>query len=160
MLRKCCAVLSRSVVSSWFLCPWGFFRQEYWSGLPCLPPGDLHNPGIKPTSACILCLAGRILTHWATWEAPKCIVLTLIYNTLLLKNASHHLNVQPVIIIWRVLRWCWWLLTDQSGGCWILRWLWQSPDIKQQWSLLHWLTLFYEHFLCSLQCCLIIFHLQ
>ena len=27
--------------------PWGFFRQEYWSGLPCPPPGDLPNPGIK-----------------------------------------------------------------------------------------------------------------
>ena len=23
-------------------------RQEYWSGLPCSPPGDLPNPGIKP----------------------------------------------------------------------------------------------------------------
>ena len=31
------------------LCPWGFSRQEYWSGLPCSPPGDLPNPGIKPT---------------------------------------------------------------------------------------------------------------
>ena len=28
----------------------GFSRQEYWSGLPCLPPGDLPNPGIEPTS--------------------------------------------------------------------------------------------------------------
>ena len=26
----------------------GFFRQEYWSGLPCLPPGDPPNPGIEP----------------------------------------------------------------------------------------------------------------
>ena len=26
----------------------GFSRQEYWSGLPCLPPGDLPDPGIKP----------------------------------------------------------------------------------------------------------------
>ena len=25
-----------------------FSRQEYWSGLPCPPPGDLPNPGIKP----------------------------------------------------------------------------------------------------------------
>ena len=24
-----------------------FSRQEYWSGLPCPPPGDLPNPGIK-----------------------------------------------------------------------------------------------------------------
>ena len=28
----------------------GFSRQEYWSGLPCPPPGDLLNPGIKAVS--------------------------------------------------------------------------------------------------------------
>ena len=27
-----------------------FSRQEYWSGLPCLPPGDLSDPGIEPGS--------------------------------------------------------------------------------------------------------------
>ena len=27
-----------------------FLRQEYWSGLPCPPPGDLPNPGIEPRS--------------------------------------------------------------------------------------------------------------
>ena len=32
------------------LCPWGFSRQEYWSGLPCPPPGGLSNLGIKPRS--------------------------------------------------------------------------------------------------------------
>ena len=28
----------------------GFSRQEYWSGLPCPPPGDLPDPGIEPRS--------------------------------------------------------------------------------------------------------------
>ena len=28
----------------------GFPRQEYWSGLPSLPPGDLPDPGIEPGS--------------------------------------------------------------------------------------------------------------
>ena len=32
------------------LCPWGFSRQEYWSGLPCRPPGDLPNLGTEPRS--------------------------------------------------------------------------------------------------------------
>ena len=32
------------------LCPWGFSRQEYSSGLPYPPPGGLPNPGIKPRS--------------------------------------------------------------------------------------------------------------
>ena len=26
----------------------GFSRQEYWSGLPCLPPGDLSHSGTEP----------------------------------------------------------------------------------------------------------------
>ena len=28
--------------------PMGFSRQQYWSGLPCLPPRDLPDSGIKP----------------------------------------------------------------------------------------------------------------
>ena len=28
----------------------GFSRQGYWGQLPCPPPGDLPDPGIKPTS--------------------------------------------------------------------------------------------------------------
>ena len=28
----------------------GFSRQEYWSGLPFPPPGDLLDPGIEPAS--------------------------------------------------------------------------------------------------------------
>ena len=31
------------------LCPWGFSRREYWSGLPCPPPEDLSNPGTEPS---------------------------------------------------------------------------------------------------------------
>ena len=36
--------------TSKLLCPWGFSRQEYWNGLPCPPPEDLPNSGIKPKS--------------------------------------------------------------------------------------------------------------
>ena len=28
----------------------GASRQEYWSGLPCPPPGDLPDPGTEPTA--------------------------------------------------------------------------------------------------------------
>ena len=34
------------------------FAQEYWSGLPFPPPGDLPDPGIKPTSPESPALAG------------------------------------------------------------------------------------------------------
>ena len=31
----------------------GFSRQEYWSGLPFLSPGDLPDPGIEPGSSAL-----------------------------------------------------------------------------------------------------------
>ena len=31
----------------------GLSRQEYWSGLPCPPPGVLSDPGIKPESSAL-----------------------------------------------------------------------------------------------------------
>ena len=45
----------------------GFSRQEYWSGLPCSPPGDLPNPGIEPISLTSPALAGGFLTTSTTW---------------------------------------------------------------------------------------------
>ena len=74
----CVCVLShfsgvRHSVTLWtetvrLLCPWGFSRQEYWSGLSCPPPGDLHNPEIKPISLMSPALAGRFFTTSTTWE--------------------------------------------------------------------------------------------
>jgi len=49
----------------------GFFRQEYWSRLPCLTPGDLPNPGIKPVSLMSPALAGRFFINRAMREAQK-----------------------------------------------------------------------------------------
>ena len=38
----------------------GFYRQEYCSGLPCPPLGDLPNPGIESTFLMLLELAGSL----------------------------------------------------------------------------------------------------
>ena len=43
----------------------GFSRKEYWSGLPCPPPGDLPNPEIKPRSPALWADS----TIWATRES-------------------------------------------------------------------------------------------
>ena len=43
-----------------------FSRQEYWSGLPCPPLGDLPDPGIEPTFPA---LAGGFFITSASWEA-------------------------------------------------------------------------------------------
>ena len=47
----------------------GFSRQEYWSGLPYPPSGDLPDLGIKPASLISPALAGRFSTTSTTWEA-------------------------------------------------------------------------------------------
>ena len=61
-----------SAMSNLFATPWvvacqaplsmGFSRQEHWSGLPFLPPGDLPDPGMEPTSLAFPALAGRFFT--------------------------------------------------------------------------------------------------
>ena len=68
----------------------GFSRQEYWSGLPCPPPGDLPEPGIQAVclmSPALACLFSRgssqprdraqvshseagFFTVWATGKPP------------------------------------------------------------------------------------------
>ena len=62
-----------------FVTPWtvarqaplstGFPRQEYWSGLPCPPPGDLPDPGIEPSSPSSPALARGFFAASATREA-------------------------------------------------------------------------------------------
>ena len=47
----------------------GFFRQEYWNGLPFPSPGLLPDPGIEVTSLMSPALAGRFFTTSAIWEA-------------------------------------------------------------------------------------------
>ena len=69
-LSFCLYVLSCSVIS---VSPWtvacqaslsmGFYRQEYSSGLPLPPPGDLHKPGIEPPISCVSQLGRQILNH-------------------------------------------------------------------------------------------------
>ena len=49
----------------------GFSRQEYWSGLPCPPPGNLPDPGVKPVSLTSPALAGRFFITSTTWEASS-----------------------------------------------------------------------------------------
>ena len=48
-----------------------FSRQEYWNGLPCPPPQNLPNPGVKSGSLTSPALAGRFFTTRATPEAHK-----------------------------------------------------------------------------------------
>ena len=75
-----CAVLSRFsrvqlCAISWTVAhqaplSMGFSRQKYWSGSPCPPPGDLPDPGIKPTSHAS-CIGRQFLYHQCHLRSPQ-----------------------------------------------------------------------------------------
>ena len=54
-----------------------FSRKEYWSGLPCPPPGDLPDPGIAPRSLTLqvdslLAEPHTILYFWLAFRDSPC----------------------------------------------------------------------------------------
>ena len=83
-------MLSHLVVSDSFESPWtvacqtplsmGFSRQEYWSGLPFLIPGDLPDPRIEPMSSVSPALAGKFFT---TEPHGKPYIRTLRHHTIM-----------------------------------------------------------------------------
>ena len=74
----------------------GFSREEYWSGLPCPPPGDLPNPGIKPRSPVLQAdsLSSEPLgksTMWINLEnivliEKKKVTIHRLYNSISIKG--------------------------------------------------------------------------
>ena len=48
----------------------GSSEQEYWTGLPCPPAGDLPDPGIEPASLVSPALTGGLFTT----ESPESII--------------------------------------------------------------------------------------
>ena len=61
--------MSYSVVSDSFVTPWtvgssvhGIFQARILGWVAISPPGDLPDPGVKPTSLCLLHFAGGFFT--------------------------------------------------------------------------------------------------
>ena len=75
----------------------GFSRQEYWSGLPFPPPGDLPYPGIKSVSLTSPALADRFFTTRATWEAP-----TLKYQTETIQFLGPQVSVFKYLYVFKI----------------------------------------------------------
>ena len=69
-----------------------FSREEYWSGLPCSPPGDLSNPRIEPMSLMSPALASGFFNTSATSEAQSASVACIPNHSPVLPSSS--------IIVW------------------------------------------------------------
>ena len=60
----------------------GFSRQEYWSGLLFPNPGDLPDPGVKPTSPVSPALAGGVFTTSTTWVVLSYLSICILFPIL------------------------------------------------------------------------------
>ena len=68
-----------------------FFRQKYWSGLSCLLPGDLPDPGLKLAALMSPALAGGFFTSSATWETCICVYSDSNYG-------KYSLKITPLVL--------------------------------------------------------------
>ena len=88
----------------------GFSKQEYWSGFPCLLPGDRPNPGTEPASLMSHASTGRCFTSSATlvtWPIFSCMLSTFSVKFLILLIivffqilGFDHFNIQCHIWLW------------------------------------------------------------
>ena len=77
---KLCPILydPKGLEPARFPCPWGFFRQEYWSGLPFPSPGDFPRSGMEPKSPA---LAGASFTTEPPRKPPNICIHSHNYDT-------------------------------------------------------------------------------
>ena len=66
LLQLCLTLVVPWTLAHQALLSMEFSRQEYWSGLPCPPPGDLLDPEIQLTPLFPPELAGRFFTTSTT----------------------------------------------------------------------------------------------
>ena len=69
-LQSCLTLSTLWIIACQVPLSMGFSRQEYWSGLPCPPPGDLPEPGIESTSLNVFCTGKQVLYQLAPPRKP------------------------------------------------------------------------------------------
>ena len=120
----------------------GFSRQEYWSGLPCPPPGDLPDRRVKPVPLLSPVLqADSLPTEPLGKPTTKSLLLLLILNFFffaVLSLAVHRLSLLVVNGGYSSL-WCvgfslWSCCGAQALGEWALVVVVQALLLCRMWS--------------------------
>ena len=93
----------------------GFFRQEYWNGLPFPSPGYLPNPGIELMSPTLQ--ADSLLSESSVkWNKTNLIMIFFIVGSgwILVQNFCIHVHEEDwPVVLFLVLLWSVWV----SGLC-------------------------------------------
>ena len=122
----------------------GFYRQEYWSGLPCHPPGNLPKPGIDLESLRSPALAGRFFvlfcfTTSATWEPLIYVIYVYMWGSpcgSVLKNLPAMYEPQDTWVVSWVGNFPWrWHGCPYQHSC-----LENPMDREAWWAIVHEVT--------------------
>ena len=116
----------------------GFSRQEYWSGLPSTPPGDLPDPGIEPVFFMSPAWASRFFTTSATWDSlllPRYAVL-LYFQALTVPSPPNAFPCLTNLYSFSISFSLWWFILCQLNwimGCLFVKHesvsrMWKSPS--------------------------------
>ena len=73
----------------------GFSKQEYWSGLPCPPPGDLPDPGLKPVSPALHVESLPLFHQGSPTQHCKSTILQKIFDWVVLQSLSQPVPSSP-----------------------------------------------------------------
>ena len=76
LLQSCPTLCDPMDLARQVLLSMGISRQEYWSGLPCPPPGDRPNPGIESMSSVSHALQADSLSAELPRDAPMGKIMT------------------------------------------------------------------------------------
>ena len=93
----------------------GFPRHEYWSGLPCPPPGDLLDPEIEPTSLTSTCIYRWVFYPCASLVAQRVKNLPAMQETGVQslgreESLERGMTAHSGFLAWRIPR------TEEPGG--------------------------------------------
>ena len=102
--------------------PIGFSRQEYWSGLPCPPPGESSRPRDRTRISCLL--------HLLHWQACS----------LLLAPPGKPICTNIKIVFYYGLLWSY--FSSQWQGTIFLRFFWCGPFLMSLLNLLQYHSCF------------------
>ena len=147
-----CIPMDCSPPGSSVFCPPGFSRQEYWSELPCLPPGVLPNPGTEPAFPAALAFQADslLLSHWGS--PCMCLPALFVPGELYVKYLYVLLLYDP--LSWKSMWLCLQFLIDGTllrtfweFLCWVIILSWLN---KFCFSFLTWLLIeFFDFFFCT-----------
>ena len=107
----------------------GFSRKGCWSGLPCPPPGDLPDPGIKLASLMSPTLARGFFTTNTTYACVHAKLLQL-FPTLCHPMDYIHKTISFFFFFFSMLCGMWNLSYSTRD--------WTSPLAVETWNLNHW----------------------